>query len=101
MLKNSDILIWGLLIFTVIIIVGLYMSQQTPINIQSSDIPKFIDYSKIMEMNKNIEHFSNPSTSSQNDVENGASQKYNWEDNDFIPVSHHPDCTPHKGCHHE
>ena len=63
----SDIVIWILFIFVLLIILGLYISESTPLDLDEKK--------KILE--KSIdEHFKNESSS--NEVEGGASQYYKW-----------------------
>jgi hypothetical protein len=65
----SDVIIWSLLIFVVIIIIGLYLSESTPLNVNEKE--------KILKLNYITEHFS-PSHSTTSQQESGASALYNW-----------------------
>ena len=65
----SDIVIWILLIFTFLIIIGLYSSEFTPLNLSEKK--------KILELNYITENFT-PSSSSSTDQSSGASELYNW-----------------------
>jgi hypothetical protein len=67
--SKGDFFIWIILIGFVFVIIGLYMSEQTPLNINEKN--------KILKINDVIvENFS--SDSSSKEVEQGASPKYNW-----------------------
>jgi hypothetical protein len=85
----KDIIIWILFGFLLIIILGLYISEYTPLNISEKD--------KILKMN--IEYFS-PSNSSSSQQETGASALYNWGIPDEISPTKkkkeecHVNCTP-------
>lgn len=68
MSNSSDYIIWTLLIFTFIIIIGLYVSEFKPLDISERN--------KIIKMNDAVEHFQ--SMSSTNDQSKGASQYYKW-----------------------
>ena len=74
----SDNLIWIILFFVFIIIIGLYMSEYTPLNLNEKE--------KILKMNYFVENFT-PSVSSSNAQSEGASGLYNWglpEDDVYI-----------------
>ena len=64
----SDIVIWILFIFVLLIIVGLYISESTPLDLDEKK--------KVLELKYIAEHFHNESSS--NEVEGGASQYYKW-----------------------
>jgi hypothetical protein len=64
----SDILIWIFILFIFLIIVGLYGSESTPLDLTEKQ--------KILLMNNSIEHFT--STSSDNSILEGASRYFNW-----------------------
>ena len=66
--SKGDWIFWGIIFFTVFIIIGLYMSEDTPLRLKMKD--------KILDMNNTIENFTSDSTSS--DISEGASPKYNW-----------------------
>jgi len=66
---NSDIVIWCMLGFILIIILGLYYSEFTPLDLSEKK--------RILKMNQFIENFS-PSESSSTDQSEGASQLYDW-----------------------
>lgn len=65
----SDSIIWILFIFLFIIIIGLYISDSTPLNLD--------DKKKILELNYITENFS-PSQSTTTDQTAGSSELYNW-----------------------
>jgi len=65
----NDILIWFLIFLVLIIILGLYFSQKTPLNLNEKD--------RILNERNIIENF-NPLVSSMNDVSEGASELYKW-----------------------
>ena len=65
----SDSIIWILFIFLFIIIIGLYISDSTPLNLD--------DKKKILELNYITENFS-PSQSTTTDQSSGSSELYNW-----------------------
>jgi hypothetical protein len=65
----SDIIIWILLIFTFLIIIGLYSSEFTPLDLSEKK--------KILELNYITENFS-PSQSTTTDQSSGSSELYNW-----------------------
>ena len=73
--SSSDYIIWTILFFTFIIIIGLYISDFNPLNINERD--------KIIKMNNAVEHFQ--SMSSVSDQAEGASQLYKWglPENDY------------------
>ena len=75
----SDFIIWLLLIFTIMIIVGLYISEFTPINLSEKD--------KILR-----EGFS-PIFSKSSDQTEGASELYDWGVPEDVTV---PEQCPHK-----
>ena len=66
---NSDLVIWLMLGFVLIVILGLYYSEFTPLDLSEKK--------RILKMNQFIENFS-PSESSSTDQAEGASQLYNW-----------------------
>ena len=68
---NSDIIIWAMLFFIVIIILGLYYSEFTPLDLNEKK--------KIIDMNQFVENFTSQSSSS--DQAEGASQTYDRDDN--------------------
>ena len=61
----SDFIIWILLIFTIIIILGLYISEYSPVNLSNKE--------KIIHEN------FNPLVSSSTSQTEGASELYNWD----------------------
>ena len=63
MSSNYDTIIWIMLFFVFIIIIGLYISESTPLNLNQKE--------KIL-----MENFTSTSTSS--DQSEGASQFFNW-----------------------
>jgi len=65
----SDILIWLLLIFVFLIIIGLYNSEFTPL--------KLSEKQKILDLNYVTENFT-PTVSSTSDQTEGASELYHW-----------------------
>jgi len=65
----SDILIWLLLIFVFVIIIGLYNSEFTPL--------KLSEKQKILDLNYVTENFT-PNVSPINDQLGGASELYRW-----------------------
>jgi hypothetical protein len=65
----SDLIIWIVLIFVFLIIIGLYISEFTPINLNEKE--------KILKLNYLTENFT-PEISSINDQSEGASELYNW-----------------------
>ena len=64
---NSDYIIWIILLGTLFIIIGLYMSEDTPLNVSEKN--------KILN-SFDIEGFEN--NSSSREVEEGANPKYKW-----------------------
>jgi hypothetical protein len=72
---NSDIMIWIILFGVVIIIIGLYMSESTPLVIDEKK--KILEINNIVEnFAPNVEKFEENSNST--DVSEGASPKYHW-----------------------
>ena len=69
----SDIIIWLVIFFVFIIIIGLYISEYTPVQLNQKD--------KILSLQENF----SPSVSSSSDQLEGASELYNWglPDNDI------------------
>jgi hypothetical protein len=67
-LYMSDIVIWILFIFVLLIIIGLYISESTPLNLDEKK--------KILDLKYTAEYFNNKSSS--NEVEGGASEYYKW-----------------------
>jgi len=65
---NSDYIIWIILLGTLFIIIGLYMSEETPLKISEK--------SKILNSFGIEEGFSNKSSSRE--VEEGANPRYKW-----------------------
>jgi hypothetical protein len=66
----SDSLIWIFILFVFLIIIGLYVSEYTPLDLNEKD--------KILSLNiSDIEHFS-PSVSNGNSISEGASRYYSW-----------------------
>jgi len=81
----SDNIIWIILFFVFIIIIGLYMSEYTPLNLNEKE--------KILKMNYFVENFT-PSVSSSNAQSEGASGLYNWglpEDDVYIKENKNKD----------
>jgi len=85
----SDILIWILLIFVFIIIIGLYNSEFTPL--------KLSEKQKILDINYVTENFT-PSISTSTDQTEGASEYYHWG----LPEekTHHKEHHHEEECHH-
>jgi hypothetical protein len=91
----KDIIIWLLLLFVFIIIIGLYVSEYTPLDLNEKE--------KILNMNYITENFS-PSVSSTGDQLEGSSEFYNWgvpDNNTYSPNKPpppppqcHVECTP-------
>jgi hypothetical protein len=82
----NDFIIWLLFIFVFIIIIGLYISEFTPLNLDEKE--------KILKLNYVAEHFT-PSVSSTDDQLEGASELYNWGLPDDTPppiVNKKTDC---------
>lgn len=67
-IMNSDYIIWIILLGTLFIIIGLYMSEETPLKISEK--------SKILNSFGIEEGFSNKSSSRE--VEEGANPRYKW-----------------------
>jgi hypothetical protein len=65
----SDILIWILLLFVFIIIIGLYNSEFTPLQLNEKQ--------KILDINYVTENFT-PNVSTTSDQSQGARELYNW-----------------------
>jgi hypothetical protein len=68
-MSNFDTVIWILLIGVFLIIIGLYLSEFTPLNLDEKE--------RILKLNYITENFS-PDVSSSDDQSEGASQLYNW-----------------------
>jgi hypothetical protein len=85
----SDLIIWIVLIFVFLIIIGLYISEFTPINLNEKE--------KILKLNYLTENFT-PEISSTNEQSEGASELYHWglPDN----TVYHPENKPKK-CEHK
>ncbi len=79
----SDLIIWIVLIFVFLIIIGLYISEFTPLNLNEKE--------KILKLNYLTENFT-PDISSSNEQAEGASEMYHWglPDN----TVYHPENTP-------
>ena len=84
----NDFIIWLLFLFVFMIIIGLYISEFTPLDLTEKE--------KILKLNYAIENFS-PSVSSTGDQLEGASELYNWGLPDETP----PPPPPPKQCHQE
>ena len=82
----SDKIIWLILLFVFLIIIGLYISEYTPLDLTEKQ--------KILKLNYITENFS-PSVSSTNDQTIGASQYYKWG----LPNDHHNNKCNHT-CNH-
>ena len=65
----NDYIIWLLFIFVFILIIGLYISDFTPLDLNERE--------KILKLNIMTEHFT-PSVSSTGDQSEGASELYHW-----------------------
>lgn len=65
----SDLIIWIVLIFVFLIIIGLYISEFTPINLNEKE--------KILKLNYLTENFT-PDVSSTSEQSEGASELYHW-----------------------
>lgn len=73
----TDTIIWVFLIFVFLIIIGLYTSEYTPLDINERENAMSLSlYEKFSNKNQN-ENFS-PSVSSDSAVDEGASRYYNW-----------------------
>jgi hypothetical protein len=85
----SDLIIWIVLIFVFLIIIGLYISEFTPMNLNEKE--------KILKLNYLTENFT-PEISSTNEQSEGASELYHWglPDN----TVYHPENKPKK-CEHK
>jgi hypothetical protein len=84
----NDYLIWLLFLFVFVIIIGLYISEFTPLNLDEKE--------KILKLNFITENFS-PSVSSTNDQLEGSSELYNWGLPDDTPppppiIKKKPEC---------
>ena len=84
----NDFIIWLLFIFVFIIIIGLYISEFTPLDLTEKE--------KILKLNYVVENFT-PSVSSTGDQTEGASELYNWGLPDDTPP---PPIVNKKECHH-
>ena len=87
----SDLIIWIVLIFVFLIIIGLYISEFTPMNLDEKE--------KILKLNYLTENFT-PEISSISDQLEGATQLYKWglPDN----TVYHPEDKPTpKKCEHK
>jgi len=85
---NYDNIIWIILIFVLFIILGLYLSEYTSLDLN--------ERKKATELSYITENFS-PSSSSTNDQTEGASQLYNWglpEDNIVLNNTLPPETKP-------
>jgi hypothetical protein len=78
-----DLIIWLVLSFVFLIIIGLYISEFTPLNLNEKE--------KILKLNYLTENFT-PDISSSNEQSEGASEMYHWglPDN----TVYHPENTP-------
>ena len=87
----SDLIIWIVLIFVFLVIIGLYISEFTPINLDEKE--------KILKLNYLTENFT-PDMSSTNDQSEGASELYKWglPDN---PVYHPENKQKPQKCEHK
>ena len=65
----SDLIIWVVLIFIFLIIIGLYISEFTPLDLNEKE--------KILKLNNITENFI-PDISSSSEQSEGASGLYNW-----------------------
>jgi len=65
----SDLIIWVVLIFIFLIIIGLYVSEFTPLDLNEKE--------KILKLNNITENFT-PDISSSSEQSEGASGLYNW-----------------------
>lgn len=65
----SDLIIWVVLIFIFLIIIGLYVSEFTPLDLNEKQ--------KILKLNNITENFT-PDISSSSEQSEGASGLYNW-----------------------
>jgi hypothetical protein len=94
---NYDNVIWIILLFVLFIILGLYLSEYTPLDLN--------ERKKAIELSYIRENFSSsPSSSSTNDQSEGASQLYNWGlPEDKIVVNNTPTApsTPAAECPHD
>lgn len=64
-----DLIIWIVLIFVFLIIIGLYISEFTPLNLNEKE--------KILKLNYLTENFT-PDISSSSEQSEGASELYHW-----------------------
>jgi len=87
----SDLIIWIVLIFVFLIIIGLYISEFTPINLNEKE--------KILKLNYLTENFT-PEISSTNEQSEGASELYHWglPDNNIYHLENKPE---EKKCEHK
>ena len=76
----GDFIIWILLIFTIIIILGLYISEYSPVNLSNKE--------------KVIHEYFNPLVSTSTDQTEGASELYNWD----VPSDTTASTTPSHKC---
>ena len=114
----SDTLIWIILLFAFLIIIGLYCTGFTPLDLTekqkilklNNTIENFVSYKSNKD---NIEHFSSsesigtenenetfsPSTSSDSERSEGASHLFNWglPDNNIYDFNKKK-CVPHHKC---
>ena len=87
----SDLIIWIVLIFVFLIIIGLYISEFTPINLNEKE--------KILKLNYLTENFT-PEISSTTEQSEGASELYHWGLPDNT-IYHLEDKPKEKKCEHK
>jgi hypothetical protein len=106
----SDTLIWIILLFVFLIIIGLYCTKFTPLDLTEKQkilnlndtIENFVSSQKSdassHKSSNNIEHFS--STSSDTERSDGASHHYNWglPDTNIYNFDDKPKCKPEHKC---
>ena len=85
--NNYDNIIWIILFFVFLIIIGLYISEFTPLNLDEKK--------KALELDYITETFS-PSSSSTTEQSEGASHLFKWglpkDNDDFIKIPHEEKC---------
>jgi hypothetical protein len=84
--NNYDKIIWIILFFVFLIIIGLYISELTPLNLDQKK--------KALDLDIITEDFTN--SSSTNDQTEGASELYKWglpkDNDDSLPNDSNNDC---------
>jgi len=85
----SDTIIWLLLIFVFLVIIGLYVSEYTPVNLDEKE--------KILKLKYITEHF-NPIVSTTDSQTEGSSELYNWPLPDNTNYSENPPSSCDHNC---